>query len=89
MENVCEKDEYYLANIKIPVRQLKVLRVGRKLTEYLNYDENNSGDISKSSSSDAISDIDFEVDMDYLKSLDPKHWKDQDHYAVLGLKHLR
>uniref|UniRef100_A0A2M4BF56 Putative ribosome-associated chaperone zuotin translation n=2 Tax=Anopheles marajoara TaxID=58244 RepID=A0A2M4BF56_9DIPT len=31
----------------------------------------------------------FEVDIDYLKSLDPKDWKNQDHYAVLGLKRMR
>ncbi|KAG8222252.1 hypothetical protein J437_LFUL001450 [Ladona fulva] len=30
-----------------------------------------------------------DVDLNYLKSLDPKEWKDQDHYAVLGLAHLR
>jgi DnaJ homolog subfamily C member 2 len=27
----------------------------------------------------------FEDDIDYLKSLDPKEWKTQDHYRVLGL----
>lgn len=31
----------------------------------------------------------FAVDIDYLKSLDPKDWKNQDHYAVLGLKRMR
>ncbi|XP_052861724.1 dnaJ homolog subfamily C member 2 isoform X1 [Anopheles cruzii] len=31
----------------------------------------------------------FKVDIDYLKSLDPKDWKNQDHYAVLGLKRMR
>lgn len=31
---------------------------------------------------------DPEVD-DYLDILDPKEWKDQDHYLVLGLHHLR
>ena len=30
-----------------------------------------------------------EEDLDYLHSLDPKEWKQQDHYAVLGLKALR
>lgn len=25
----------------------------------------------------------------YLRSLDPKEWKKQDHYAVLGLENLR
>lgn len=30
-----------------------------------------------------------EVDVEFLKSLDPKNWKDQDHYAVLGLQKKR
>lgn len=33
--------------------------------------------------------VKFELDVEYLKSLDPKAWKDQDHYAVLGLKNSR
>lgn len=33
--------------------------------------------------------VKFEFDVEYLKSLDPKHWKEQDHYAVLGLKNAR
>lgn len=35
------------------------------------------------------SNVVFEVDVEYLKNLDPKNWKDQDHYAVLGLKSAR
>lgn len=31
----------------------------------------------------------IEDDLDYLRSLDPKEWKNQDHYAVLGLKKYR
>uniref|UniRef100_A0A1S4GVE2 Uncharacterized protein n=1 Tax=Anopheles gambiae TaxID=7165 RepID=A0A1S4GVE2_ANOGA len=31
----------------------------------------------------------FAVDIDYLKSLDPKDWKNQDHYHVLGLNKMR
>lgn len=48
-------------------------------------------DLSNASSESNISDDNsvFEVDVDYLKGLDPKEWKDQDHYAVLGLKQLR
>lgn len=30
-----------------------------------------------------------EVDVEYLRSLDPKEWKKQDHYKVLGLQHVR
>lgn len=48
-------------------------------------------DLSNASSESNVSDdiSTFEVDIDYLKGLDPKEWKDQDHYAVLGLKQLR
>lgn len=31
----------------------------------------------------------FELDVEFLKALDPKLWKDQDHYAVLGLQNSR
>uniref|UniRef100_A0A240PP91 Uncharacterized protein n=1 Tax=Anopheles christyi TaxID=43041 RepID=A0A240PP91_9DIPT len=31
----------------------------------------------------------FKVDIEYLKSLDPKDWKNQDHYHVLGLNKMR
>ncbi|KAF4530705.1 hypothetical protein B566_EDAN004946 [Ephemera danica] len=33
--------------------------------------------------------IEFEDDIEFLRSLDPKDWKNQDHYAVLGLGKLR
>lgn len=33
--------------------------------------------------------VKFELDVEFLKNLDPKEWKDQDHYAVLGLKNAR
>lgn len=33
--------------------------------------------------------VKFELDVEFLKALDPKHWKDQDHYAVLGLQNAR
>ena len=32
---------------------------------------------------------DFEDDLEYLRSLDPKETQDQDHYKVLGLSALR
>lgn len=31
----------------------------------------------------------FELDVEFLKALDPRLWKDQDHYAVLGLQSSR
>jgi len=38
---------------------------------------------------DESSNVEIEDDVDYLRSLDPKEWKDQDHYCVLGLKKVR
>ncbi|XP_034835223.1 dnaJ homolog subfamily C member 2 [Maniola hyperantus] len=42
-----------------------------------------------SKAKDKAEGIIFEDDVDYLRSLDPKEWKKQDHYAVLGIKNLR
>ncbi|XP_032520104.2 dnaJ homolog subfamily C member 2 [Danaus plexippus] len=42
-----------------------------------------------SKSKDKNEEIVFEDDVGYLRSLDPKEWKKQDHYAVLGMKKLR
>lgn len=39
--------------------------------------------------SEKAEEVTFEDDVDYLRSLDPKEWKQQDHYAVLGMKSLR
>ena len=36
-----------------------------------------------------FSQYEFQDDLVYLRSLDPKEWKEQDHYAVLGIKDLR
>lgn len=33
--------------------------------------------------------VKFELDVEFLTGLDPKAWKDQDHYAVLGLQNAR
>ncbi|CAG5019900.1 unnamed protein product [Parnassius apollo] len=40
-------------------------------------------------SKENIKEVVFEDDVEYLRSLDPKEWKRQDHYAVLGMKDLR
>lgn len=49
------------------------------------------GQLSNASSNEKISDaeVELDIDVDYLRSLDPKEWKDQDHYHVLGLKKYR
>ncbi|XP_055704550.1 dnaJ homolog subfamily C member 2 [Phlebotomus papatasi] len=53
--------------------------------------ETKQSELSHSNSDSDISENEdkFCVDVDFLRSLDPKEWKDQDHYAVLGLKNLR
>ncbi|XP_035232452.1 dnaJ homolog subfamily C member 2-like isoform X2 [Stegodyphus dumicola] len=38
---------------------------------------------------DELQEAEFEDNSDYLRKLDPKDWKNQDHYAVLGLKKKR
>ncbi|GAA5878943.1 hypothetical protein JCM3774_000667 [Rhodotorula dairenensis] len=45
-----------------------------------------NGDIEED---DADADLGGEDEDEDLLELDPKRWKDQDHYAVLGLQHLR
>uniref|UniRef100_A0A0A9X5L4 DnaJ subfamily C member 2 n=1 Tax=Lygus hesperus TaxID=30085 RepID=A0A0A9X5L4_LYGHE len=60
-----------------------------KYIESINRDLN--GSIEKSVD-DVEEDESFQIDDscdEYLKSLDPKEWKKQDHYAVLGIKNLR
>lgn len=47
------------------------------------------GGVERSESDEKLEGVGEEVDISYLKSLDPKEWKDQDHYAVLGLGKLR
>ena len=65
----------------------KVERVG---AAYLNSKKNfHSEHIERSESEEKLLTDEFVVDINYLKSLDPKEWKDQDHYAVLGLSKLR
>ncbi|XP_075160416.1 dnaJ homolog subfamily C member 2 [Haematobia irritans] len=63
----------------------KVERIG---PAYLNSKRRQTENVVRSESVEKLVDG-FEVDVNYLKSLDPKEWKDQDHYAVLGLANLR
>lgn len=65
----------------------KVERVG---PAYLNSKKKQQSDhIERSESDEKLLNDDFEVDVNYLKSLDPKEWKNQDHYKILGLEKLR
>jgi len=49
----------------------------------------NIHDDSSSDDEDGDEDEIFEDDLEYLRSLDPKETKDQDHYRVLGITNLR
>jgi len=44
---------------------------------------------SESESQESETEVDFEDNLEYLRSLDPKECKDQDHYKVLGLSSHR
>lgn len=46
-------------------------------------------ELSDDEEEEDLSQYEFEDDLHYLRSLDPRDWKEQDHYAVLGIKHLR
>lgn len=76
--------------LRTPLVTKEVQCVGRKFLQYHNK-KNNIGHVESTSSSTKISteNVNFFIDVDFLRSLDPKEWKDQDHYAVLGLKELR
>lgn len=70
----------------------KIQCVGRHYIKYHTRHLNDGkGILHSESSSTKVSDQDLDIfiDVDYLRSLDPKEWKDQDHYAVLGLKARR
>lgn len=45
--------------------------------------------ISKDEYFNEVIEVKFELDLEFLTNLDPKTWKDQDHYAVLGLQNAR
>ncbi|THD20568.1 putative ribosome-associated chaperone zuotin translation [Fasciola hepatica] len=62
-----------------------------KLYEIVPYEVHPHVAIIKSFAGIGTDDIDFEDSDDdtYLQSLDPKDWKTQDHYAVLGLRKVR
>lgn len=56
-------------------------------------DEKDEPGVQEKSNSDETFDeepeVKFELNVEFLKALDPKEWKDQDHYAVLGLQNAR
>lgn len=81
--------EVAIVPLKTPLRTRRVQCVGLEFLRY--YSATHHGLLSAAESEEKISEsqVEIEIDVAYLRSLDPKEWKDQDHYAVLGLKKLR
>lgn len=77
----------------VPTTTRRVQCVGPSFLKY--YQQLKGGFVSEESVDGDESDTDrkgpvkFEDDVAFLRSLDPKDWKNQDHYAVLGIKWLR
>lgn len=57
----------------------------------LNVDTPKKDDDNKEPKDEELSseNVEYEDDVEYLRSLDPKEWKNQDHYKVLGIGGLR
>ncbi|ALC43017.1 CG10565 [Drosophila busckii] len=76
--------------LALKVAREKIERVG---CAYFNARRQQIGEASngveRSDSDEKLAGAGEEVDISFLKSLDPKEWKDQDHYSVLGLGKLR
>ncbi|CAG0918053.1 unnamed protein product [Notodromas monacha] len=70
--------------------------IGRWFEAYMLRQHRLTNSISDESTANVLSEKPLETeglviedDVEYLRKLDPRKWKDQDHYAVLGLKSLR
>lgn len=82
----------YIVAINEPLIKRRIQCAGPHFMKYLHKIRHGiDGQLSSASSTDEISsnELEFEIDVEYLRSLDPKEWKDQDHYHVLGIKNLR
>lgn len=82
----------YTVAIRRPLVQQRIQCAGPHFMKYVHKIRHGvDGTLSSATSNDEIStnETEFEIDVDYLRSLNPKEWKDQDHYHVLGLKNLR
>lgn len=93
-DNMAVQEENQIKTVAVldSLTQIRVQCAGPHFMKYLARIRHGiDGNLSNASSIDKISDDEdkFEIDVEYLRSLDPKEWKDQDHYHVLGLKKLR
>jgi len=78
-----------------PLLKVPLEPVGKVFHEYEHQSKNStqSEKLSESDNSDdskqSTKELKIDIDMKFLKSLDHKLWKDQDHYKVLGLHKYR
>ncbi|KAL4704912.1 hypothetical protein ACJJTC_005700 [Scirpophaga incertulas] len=76
--------------IPFPGVKRKVECVGASFLRYYNIKCHGEDALFQATDSkEKAEEVTFEDDVEYLRSLDPKEWKSQDHYAVLGMKNLR
>lgn len=77
-----------------PLIQVEVEPVGRWFHAYearrlRGHLISSAGESEEESEEEESPDVEVEDDIRYLRSLNPAEWKNQDHYAVLGLKKYR
>ncbi|XP_064105361.1 dnaJ homolog subfamily C member 2-like [Macrobrachium nipponense] len=77
-----------------PLIQVEVEPVGRWFHAYearrlRGHLISSAGESEDESEEEEAPEVEIEDDIQYLRSLNPAEWKDQDHYAVLGLKKYR
>ncbi|XP_063540353.1 dnaJ homolog subfamily C member 2 [Cydia strobilella] len=76
--------------VPCPFVKRKVECVGAAFLRYFNIKCHGEDALFETSTANEKSEeVVFDDDVEYLRSLDPKEWKQQDHYAVLGMKQLR
>lgn len=60
-----------------------------RVLPYPKDDKETAEKINSDETLDEDPEVKFELNVEFLTALDPKEWKDQDHYAVLGLQSAR
>lgn len=84
-ENTCGT-----VDLSSPAVKRNVECVGPAFLKYYTIKHHGSeGYTQNEKADDKVENTVFDDDVEYLRSLDPKEWKEQDHYAVLGMKNLR
>ncbi|KAK0088642.1 hypothetical protein PV325_011206 [Microctonus aethiopoides] len=97
MSENCPDNDCVIFNQISPLKKIKIHVAGSTVLHAIAHTklptrfERNSPNIETPPSTDGEDEElnQFEDDLDYLRSLDPKDWKNQDHYAVLGIKKIR